>query len=297
MSYTISEDFLKHEPSVIERLENPLDFLNMDQGCRTAARNSINETMARQEQEIQSLASFEQHEANPIGLKRQIFSSVTHDIFNEPEDKILDFEPKCELSEENMHVEDRQKEFVEVGSFLRGSTTFTGLSRSIQSAEEFDSHFEIPNSNEMSFAEPITENYEEPTLEKSSDSKISRAGLRKMRPHYSAYANKNSSYRQRKSDDQVKILTDLYQKHKGKLNRKVRKEAMAQTGLAWIQIYKWFFDRQLKKSAIEKACCTQYPGQIFRVIGKDGREIGKPSPIFLVEKVRSRQTAGKLTVS
>ena len=44
--------------------------------------------------------------------------------------------------------------------------------------------------------------------------------------------------------------------HNGKLNRKVRKEAMTKTGLAWIQIYKWFFDRQLKKSAMEKACCT-----------------------------------------
>ena len=103
----------------------------------------------------------------------------------------------------------------------------------------------------------------------------------------------SGSYRQRKSDDQVKILADLYQKHNGKLNRKVRKEAMAKTGLAWIQIYKWFFDRQLKKNAMEKACCTQYPGQIFRVIGKDGQEIGKPQPIFLVEKVVSRSADRK----
>ena len=52
MSFSINDDFLNVEPSVIERLENPLDFLNMDQGCRTAARNSVNETIARQEQEI-----------------------------------------------------------------------------------------------------------------------------------------------------------------------------------------------------------------------------------------------------
>ena len=90
---------------------------------------------------------------------------------------------------------------MEVGSFLKGSTSITGLSRSIQSAEEFDSHFELPNSNEISFGEPITENFEEPTLEQSSESKISRAGLRKMRPHYSGYNSKNSSYRQRKSDE------------------------------------------------------------------------------------------------
>lgn len=89
----------------------------------------------------------------------------------------------------------------------------------------------------------------------SSSSKISREGLRRQK-RTSCLDIKGSSYRQRKTDDQVKILTDLYQKHNGKLNRKVRKEAMAQTGLAWIQIYKWFFDRQLKKSAIEKACCT-----------------------------------------
>jgi hypothetical protein len=47
MNYTNTDDFLKAEPSVIERLENPLDFLNMEQGCRTSARNSVNETMAR----------------------------------------------------------------------------------------------------------------------------------------------------------------------------------------------------------------------------------------------------------
>ena len=84
--------------------------------------------------------------------------------------------------------------------------------------------------------------------------KISREGMRKQKKSNACLAQ--SSYRQRKSDEQVKILADLYQKHNGKLNRKVRKEAMAKTGLAWIQIYKWFFDRQLKKSAIEKACCT-----------------------------------------
>ena len=42
---------------------------------------------------------------------------------------------------------------MEVGSFLKGSTSITGLSRSIQSAEEFESHFELPNSNEISFGE------------------------------------------------------------------------------------------------------------------------------------------------
>ena len=142
-----------------------------------------------------------------------------------------------------MLIADHQKELVEVGSFLKGSTTHTGFSRSFQSAEEFDDQFEVPNSIEISSQEIITEDFEEQSFEKSSESRISRAGLRKMRTTHSSAYGKNSSYRQRKSDEQVKILTDLYQKHKGKLNRKVRKEAMAQTGLAWIQIYKWFFDR------------------------------------------------------
>ena len=96
----------------------------------------------------------------------------------------------------------------------------------------------------------------EGTHESGNSSSISREGLRRMKRTSTCLSNKANSYRQRKTDDQVKILTELYQKHNGKLNRKVRKEAMSQTGLAWIQIYKWFFDRQLKKSAIEKACCT-----------------------------------------
>lgn len=98
--------------------------------------------------------------------------------------------------------------------------------------------------------------YEETNEQSESKSiKISREGMRKQNKT-GACTIASSSYRQRKSDEQVKILSELYAKHNGKLSRKVRKEAMAKTGLAWIQIYKWFFDRQLKKSAIEKACCT-----------------------------------------
>ena len=59
---------------------------------------------------------------------------------------------------------------------------------------------------------------------------------------------------------------------------------MRATGLSWIQIYKWLFDRQMKDAA-KNAYTTQLPMQIFRVIGQDGREIGTPAPIFAVEKV------------
>ena len=91
MSYSIHEDFLKVEPSVIDRLQNPLDFLNQDHGCRTAARNSLNEAIARQHQDAQTLTSYQQHGANPEGHKRPIFTSLSHDIFNDVEDRHFDF--------------------------------------------------------------------------------------------------------------------------------------------------------------------------------------------------------------
>jgi len=57
------------------------------------------------------------------------------------------------------------------------------------------------------------------------------------------------------------------------------------TGLSWIQIYKWLFDRQMKDAARHALAQFQLPNQIFRVIGPDGKEIGSPAPIFKVEKV------------
>ena len=199
------------------------------------------------------------------------------------DEKLLAPEHKFELSE--MHrITDDMKSVVQMDSFLREQVTNTTLScdrKSVGDAEQISQVLPNLDSKEESSGADITLNEMfEHTNEESSNSGsqtavvISREGMRRQKKT-TACINANS-YRQRKSDDQVKILADLYQKHNGKLNRKVRKEAMAKTGLAWIQIYKWFFDRQLKKSAMEKACFTQYPGQIFRVIGKDGQEIGKP---------------------
>jgi len=146
-----------------------------------------------------------------------------------------------------------------MGSYLREHVTNTALSGEAQSNSEFeqisqDQIDQIANSNEESSGDCTLSEMFDATHD--SNMSVSREGLRRMRKTGSCLSSKGNSYRQRKTDDQVKILTDLYQKHNGKLNRKVRKEAMSQTGLAWIQIYKWFFDRQLKKSAIEKACCT-----------------------------------------
>ena len=73
---------------------------------------------------------------------------------------------------------------------------------------------------------------------------ISREGLRKKRSAMLA------PDRLRKSRDQVTYLTRLYQMTGGKLDRRQRKQATKLTGLSWIQIYKWLFDKQLKDNKV-----------------------------------------------
>jgi hypothetical protein len=77
----------------------------------------------------------------------------------------------------------------------------------------------------------------------------------------------------------------IFDKHEGKLNKAMKDEAIAKTGLAWIQIYKWFFDHKVKKASIDSAYRLHYPFQIFKVIGPDGRDLSRPAPIFKVEKI------------
>ena len=103
----------------------------------------------------------------------------------------------------------------------------------------------------------------------------------------------------RKSEDQVRYLQRLYWKTKGKCDRKYRKEAMAATGLSWLQIYKWFFDKNLRiqQAKNECPCYTQYSTQIF-TITRHGREVGGPVPIFEIVKDESaRMTAKKSVVA
>ena len=69
---------------------------------------------------------------------------------------------------------------------------------------------------------------------------ISREGMRKNR------SSRFAPDRLRKDSKQVSFLTRLYQLTGGKLDRKQRKLAIKVTGLSWIQIYKWLFDKQLK---------------------------------------------------
>lgn len=72
---------------------------------------------------------------------------------------------------------------------------------------------------------------------------ISREGMRQSHKTVPAY---RGSKRTKKNPEQVAYLSDLYERLGGKWDGKVRKDAMAKTGLSRIQIYKWFFDRQLQ---------------------------------------------------
>ena len=253
MNYNFEEQFYPFQSAQESRYMDPLEYIDDESARPHRSRTSL-EGVTRAE-EIPSFDPLNPH----LGLKK-IFSSNSHDMFNEEDDKLCEINDlKYELSEEHRHIEDL-KEVVEMNSYLRDRATNIALSGEGLSNGEFEqiSHVEIPNSNEESSGDcPLSEMFDAShDSAASSSSKISREGLRRLKRTSTCFTSKGSSYRQRKTDDQVKILTDLYQKHNGKLNRKVRKEAMSQTGLAWIQIYKWFFDRQLKKSAIEKACCT-----------------------------------------
>lgn len=111
-----------------------------------------------------------------------------------------------------------------------------------------------------------------------------RCSARKDPPQRSA--RNQMQDRVRKNREQVAYLKKVFEETGGVLNRAQRKKAMRVTGLCWIQIYKWLFDKKLKqarKISMENSCLPQ---QIFRVIGPDGREIGKPQPIFKIEKVQ-----------
>lgn len=89
--------------------------------------------------------------------------------------------------------------------------------------------------------------------------------------------------RKRKTDEQVDVLLAIFDKHDGKPSKEMKEEAMSKTGLAWIQIYKWYFDHKVKKEKHMRAYSTDYPFAIFKVEGPDGRE--KPRPLFYTEKV------------
>ena len=70
------------------------------------------------------------------------------------------------------------------------------------------------------------------------------------------------------------------------MGTKAKNEAVAKTGLEWIKIYKWFFDKKAKRVCPpEWNCrgCNKFGGNVFKVVRKDGTVlIDKPVPIFEV---------------
>jgi len=97
-----------------------------------------------------------------------------------------------------------------------------------------------------------------------------------------------ASRRCKKSADQVAYLNELYKRLGGKWDGKCRKEAMAKTGLSRIQIYKWFFDRQLqeksKSGTTSNASETADSDASERGRSASFSENGDSQPIFTVEK-------------
>ena len=122
--------------------------------------------------------------------------------------------------------------------------------------------------------------------ENSSDARttITREGKRKMKRK----GDKNPM-RMHKTKNQLVILKQIHTKYRGKMGSKAKAEAVAMTGLQWIKIYKWFFDKQAKRVCPpEWNCrgCRNFAGHIFKVVRKDGSEIlDKPIPVFKVEKI------------
>ena len=119
---------------------------------------------------------------------------------------------------------------------------------------------------------------------------ISREGLR--RNHKTPSATQGVR-RRKKTNGQVEYLTKLYDRLGGKWDGRVRKEAMQATGLSRIQIYKWFFDRQLQEKS--KSQKTRSRSNSFEESSEIQESVssnadnGDSQPIFMVEKFALRQ--------
>ena len=66
-----------------------------------------------------------------------------------------------------------------------------------------------------------------------------------------------------------------------------RRRAEQLTGLSWLQIYKWMFDRKQRMKEAELERLLDYKLPIFRVLTRDGKDITpKMRPIFKTERVK-----------
>jgi len=108
---------------------------------------------------------------------------------------------------------------------------------------------------------------------------ISREGTRKNRRNFECtFLN-----RVRKSDEQTRYLIGLFDQTNGRVPKEVRRRAEEQTGLTWIQIYKWIFDRKTRKKEFTVNRLLEYPVPIFRVT-RNGKDITGKRPIFKLER-------------
>ena len=100
--------------------------------------------------------------------------------------------------------------------------------------------------------------------------------------------------RKHKTIKQLQILKQINKNMKlGKsCNKRARLRLEATTGLTWIKIYKWFFDKKGKamcRPEVKCRGCAEQPRKIFRIFRvKDGDicEIKeKPLPVFKIERI------------
>ena len=101
--------------------------------------------------------------------------------------------------------------------------------------------------------------------------------------------------RVRKSDEQVRFLINLFDATGGRVPKEIRQRAERETGLQWIQIYKWIFDRKQRRMQHDVFRLLEYPVPIFRVTNKYGKDITSHRPIFKIERVKttSKRAFGK----
>lgn len=76
----------------------------------------------------------------------------------------------------------------------------------------------------------------------------------------------------------------VFDQYHGRVPKDLRKQAEQATGLTWLQIYKWIFDRKQRKKEYSVYRLLNYPVPIFRVTDKHGRDLTEKRPIFTVER-------------
>ena len=71
-------------------------------------------------------------------------------------------------------------------------------------------------------------------------------------------------YREEKTPKQITYMTKLYDENGIAVCQKLRYAAMKETGLKWIQIYKWIYDLHTQKENLKNIMNGQ-PAKIFYI--------------------------------